>query len=354
MKMNERKKTLTGLLTIISVIFMTVIPSVPIKAEDGVNSTGNILLENGDMALYASDINYLETEKNMLFSELPVLPDSLNFDGSRCSNIKSKGVVDYAGGKVVIDTSDFMYLANEIDELEAAYKMNTVAALNYMGTYYMEDGSVTHDKSKESLPVEYAVNLSFEEIYMGVLQSQSVENLATTEEITGASADNLSTGTAAWLDGELVVGNGADNDASYKKGYSDGRTQGQNDVKADPGAYGIQTGIDPEYFELHTYKSVFNTGITDVTPQRTVTFYITVQLYVTYNSFHGANGCRLLIRRDGNGIASASASDDGYDPSTSTEIQWNHTFAIACTQGERLEVVFEHGGGDASWIAGIY
>ena len=135
MKMNERKKTLTGLLTIISVIFMTVIPSVPIKAEDGVNSTGNILLENGDMALYASDINYLETEKNMLFSELPVLPDSLNFDGSRCSNIKSKGVVDYAGGKVVIDTSDFMYLANEIDELEAAYKMNTVAALNYMGTY---------------------------------------------------------------------------------------------------------------------------------------------------------------------------------------------------------------------------
>lgn len=289
MNMNERKKKLTGLLTMAFVIFMTAISAIQVKAENGVNSTGNIIFDNGDMALHASDIDYLETEKNELLSEMPVLPDGLNPDGMRHENIKSKGIIDYAGGKVVIDASDLMYLANEIDVLEAAYKMNTVAALNYMGTYYMEDGSVTHNKSEESLPAEYAVNLSFEEIYDGVLQSQSVENLAITEEVTGASADNLSTGTAAWLDGELVVGNGADNDASYQKGYTDGiaaadarvntssasyqagynagynagRAQGQNE--AAPKAFGLVSGSTQSYtcpragtYQVQVYYAWFN------------------------------------------------------------------------------------------------
>lgn len=290
MKTKKSVKKWAVLLTILIVISMTVAyTGFPVMAEDGINSKGNILLGNGDMALHASDIDYLETEKNELLSEMPVLPDGLNPDGMRHENIKSKGIIDYAGGKVVIDASDLMYLANEIDVLEAAYKMNTVAALNYMGTYYMEDGSVTHNKSEESLPAEYAVNLSFEEIYDGVLQSQSVENLAITEEVTGASADNLSTGTAAWLDGELVVGNGADNDASYQKGYTDGiaaadarvntssasyqagynagynagRAQGQNE--AAPKAFGLVSGSTQSYtcpragtYQVQVYYAWFN------------------------------------------------------------------------------------------------
>mgnify|MGYP006990250174 CR=1 FL=1 len=43
-------------------------------------------------------------------------------DYTRRNHIQSKGIIDYAGGTVVIDSSDFIYMANQIDELENTYK----------------------------------------------------------------------------------------------------------------------------------------------------------------------------------------------------------------------------------------
>lgn len=377
MKTNKiTSKTKAVIFMVLFTIFIAAAAGIPVFAEEDINedtnSKGNILLDNGDMAFYSADIDYLETEKDNLFSELPISPDiedieSFDFDRNRQANIRSKGRIDYAGGIVMIDASDLIYLAKEIDMLEAAYKMNTVAALNHMGTYYLEDGSVTHDKAEESLPVEYAVNLSFEEIYEGVLQSQSVEKLAITEEVVGASADNLTEGTAAWLDGELVVGNGADNDASYDQGYKSGynagynagRTQGQADVVANPSGYGISTGIVPEQFAMYSASRVFNPSTNNLTVPHSGTCYLKCETYLTYDSNSNANKCTITVLRNGTAIAYANIKDDGINISPDSDnrhqFSWSKTLAIPnCTAGESLELSIDHNGANISWIAGIY
>lgn len=40
-------------------------------AEDGIKSKGNLVFDNNVMATYTSDIGYLKSEMNDLFSELP-------------------------------------------------------------------------------------------------------------------------------------------------------------------------------------------------------------------------------------------------------------------------------------------
>lgn len=289
---------------ILAVLIITILVKGQASAKESIDSEGNIVMDNGDMALYASDFAYLEAEKNELLSELPVWPDADNLDGIRRGNIKSRGIIDYAGGQVIIDASDLTYLADEIDALEAAYKLNTVAALNRMGTYYMQDGSITHDESAETLPLESAVNLSFDEIYEGVLQSQSVENLATTEILTGASADNLTAGTASWVDGTLVIGNGADNDSSYQKGYDEGyqkgynagRTQGQKDVISNPGAYGVS--VMPKKFAF-----LGNNNVEALTDSYTCPAAGTYNIQVSFSYYNdqGHNSCHNLIRLNING-----------------------------------------------------
>lgn len=176
--------------------------------------------------------------------------------GARRDNIKSHGNIDVQNGAATIYSSDFTYLADEIDTLENAYKTNTVAALNVMGTYYDGNGAVTHNQDEEGITSEAAINLSFSQIYDGVLNSQSVAHLADQQATDGTgsllyyadeaakndnnlvtttttandfplliqpiTADNLTAGTAAWVDGSLIIGNGADNQAYYAKGYLEG------------------------------------------------------------------------------------------------------------------------------------
>ena len=42
----------------------------------------------------------------------------------------------------------------------------------------------------------------------------------TVEDLVAATADNLSLGTAAWVDGQYIVGNGADNNSYYSEGIN--------------------------------------------------------------------------------------------------------------------------------------
>lgn len=343
-----------SMLLISVILILTISVESHAFAKESIDSKGNIVMDNGDMALYASDFTYLEEKKDMLFSELPVHAD--DFESVRRGNIKSKGVIDYAGGEVVIDASDLTYLADEIDALEAAYKLNTVAALNRMGTYYLQDGTITHDESADILPVEYAVNLSFDEIYEGVLQSQSVENLATTEVLTGASADNLTAGTASWVDGTLVVGNGSDNDDYYDKGYNEGynagRIQGQEDVKANPGNYGVSTGIAPEQFALYSSREDFVTCTSTYTVPHNGTCYLKFETFASYRQSHAANTLILSVLRGSAPIIYEAYSKD---VTNGGEYRWNNTIEIPnCTKGETLTFQLNHKGADVSWIAGIY
>lgn len=50
----------------------------------------------------------------------------------------------------------------------------------------------------------------------------------TEEDLVAATADNLSLGTAAWVDGQYIVGNGADNNSYYALGYTTGVAESLN------------------------------------------------------------------------------------------------------------------------------
>lgn len=201
---------------------------------------------------------------------------------NRSSHIASKGTIKYADGKVVISSSDLTYLANEIDDLERAYKSKTVEALNGIGTFYASAaGEISHYENDNNISSDNAAVLSFKDLYRGITESQSVDYLAAVQAtdagknpmyyadgdasergdlisvttdandfpllIRSAAAGNLTAGTAAWVDGEVLIGTGADNQSYYNKGdsdgydrgYGEGRTQGQDDVRDNPGDFGL-------------------------------------------------------------------------------------------------------------------
>ncbi len=190
----------------------------------------------------------------------------------RRANIKSTGSIDFEDGKVSIDSSDLHYLADEIDTLENTYKTTMVDALNSIGTYFKNDGSITYDSGQnEADTEEEKSNLIFGNIMDGIKNSQSVVSVSSmqatdkagnllyyADEIaqanqdvcsitttdTGypvyyraATAENLSAGTAAWVNGKLIQGNGSDNAAygekKYKEGYNKGTTDGYDQGNAD-------------------------------------------------------------------------------------------------------------------------
>lgn len=177
---------------------------------------------------------------------------------SRAANIASKGNLKFGEGEVCLSSSDLVYLAKEIDQLENTYKVTVVDALNSIGTYFKTDGSITRDAGQNEADTEEEKRqLSFGKIAEGIRSSQSVESLSQrqavdregrplyfkSEEAQGngdlfeititdtgfpilyrqVSADHMSAGAAAWVDGALVMGNGYDNVRSYEQGWQDGR-----------------------------------------------------------------------------------------------------------------------------------
>lgn len=218
---------------------------------------------------------------------------------SRRNEIKSKGNIKFENGEVFVTASDLFYLADEIDVLESTYKCNLIDALNSIGTYFKNDGAITYESSQNEINTEeLKTNLSFGNIKQGILSSQSVGSLFQTQAAdregnllyyqteeaqinknilslsttdTGfpafyqaANANNLSAGTAAWVDGVLIKGNGADNATYQEQGYREGYTQGiadglskanvqytyhthEGNSSAVGGCYGNCTGYSPEY-----------------------------------------------------------------------------------------------------------
>lgn len=165
--------------------------------------------------------------------------------------LKSYGKITYQDGKdaVVIDSRDFYKLEERIN----LFKQGVTDQLNQINTYFTtgEGVSVKTDadvRVAHTAPSgECAVNpisLDFGTILEGVAASQSVPSDVTaygypagtalyksadgtltndgskkgTEQIgvTAASAKNLSAGTAAWVDGKLILGTGEDNKSYYE------------------------------------------------------------------------------------------------------------------------------------------
>ena len=220
--MKNRKFTAL-ILAVVSCVVMA--GAVGLKAAASGNvSTGNIAAGEGRVAFHESDITYLKNEINLLQSEIDY--SILNMGSSnRALNpsvssirslLRSHGTINYDGGKVVIGSADLFGLADSIGALDRDYREMTTAALNNIGTYFDADGNVGHVVADDA---DYAAP-SGNGLMDGLLQSQSVDHLAAAP----VTADNMTAGTAAWVNGQCIIGNGADNERAYQRGREDGRT----------------------------------------------------------------------------------------------------------------------------------
>ena len=175
--------------------------------------------------------------------------------------LKSKGVIVYQKGQdsVVIDSADLYRLADKID----SFKKAVVEQLAVMHTFLTTGGGGISLGTEENIGVVHVkpsdavdpLSVGFDTILAQVAASQSVpleifedgyeegvklyrtqDGKLTTDAsvqeiqeipVAAALADNLSAGCAAWVDGNLLLGTGADNQAYYRLGYTVGYAQKQ-------------------------------------------------------------------------------------------------------------------------------
>lgn len=183
------------------------------------------------------------------------------------NSLKSFGAIEYHKGddKIIINSEDLYMLADQIDQI----KLEVTDQLEEMNTYFSTgDGisldtdrniSVTHTRPSK---IEFVdpISINFDTLLEGIAASQSVSTDVTdygyspgtklfkgpngelttnsstqgSEQIiiSAATADNLSAGTVAWVNGCLVLGTGGDNkaynEAGYQKGAESSPGEGEN------------------------------------------------------------------------------------------------------------------------------
>lgn len=256
--MKKKFMMIIAALTIVSAC--TAAAVMPALANSDVNSTGNLVIEDGDTAFYGEDIEKLNNLTNELSLELPQTSYVPAQGEALKDGLNSKGAINYDSGKVIFDSSDLVKLADKLDNLNAGYKYEAVNALGKINTYFEADGSITHDNTEGTILPENASGLSFAAICDGILKSQSVEHLAE-QNILPASEDNLSEGCAAWVNGTLLIGNGNDNKNSYEQGREDGRNEGYEAGKAENPAAACY------YLGAGQYMSLYNEITYDIKSQ---------------------------------------------------------------------------------------
>lgn len=159
--------------------------------------------------------------------------------------LRSEGTIRYSGqdGDVIIDAADFYTLADQLD----LFKIRAVKQLGVMRTYLTRSGGdvaltsadnvyAVHQKPAAGDEVD-PLSLNFATILEGIAVSQSIptdpsaygfpvgttlykqaDGALSTSGSDGAEqiyiqpavAGNLSAGTAAWVNGKLMLGTGAD------------------------------------------------------------------------------------------------------------------------------------------------
>ena len=215
-------------------------------ASAKISSSGSISTDNGTVVYYSTDIDYLGREADALYGEtdysafdLTAASGTVTVSGSRRNLLDSHGIISYDQDKVIVNANDLLDLANRIDSLDDYYASAVYRALNTIGTYLDRDGVVYHTpRSADSL-----VLTGFEQLADGILQSQSITHL----ESSPVTSDNITAGAAAWVNGQCIVGNGADNDRAYQRGLEDGEN-GNNeevDIRYTYHTHSGDSGVDP-------------------------------------------------------------------------------------------------------------
>lgn len=171
------------------------------------------------------------------------------------TKLKSYGKIVYQKGSdtIKIDSDDLYMLAAQIDQV----KLDVVEQLEVMNTYFTAGEGITLSTSAD-INVTHAepyeedfiapLDVNFDTLLEGIAVSQSISQnpaeygypegsiLYKTKEglltdtfeeeaqeitVTSATADNLSAGTAAWVNGSLILGTGADSEDYYEQGYEE-------------------------------------------------------------------------------------------------------------------------------------
>ena len=204
--------------------------------------------------------NGLLSGKRVLAATLVmVLLSSMTFFSAAAGHTwKSQGNVEAIksdGSKtVVFDKSDLDYLDGRIDAIEADVstgKENLANALNPLGTNpslgtplsgtstfneLME--AINHSQAIPDKTIGESVSIATEDYELASKVTGQTINSDT--KISAATADNLSLGTSAWVDGSLLIGTGADN----KNYYEYGRTVKPILVKVGSGSVDIKQFTD--------------------------------------------------------------------------------------------------------------
>lgn len=184
----------------------------------------------------------------ILIASLLIGTTVLADEADRKSMLHSIGAIHFSNdeGSILIDSADLVTLADEIDTLESVYKSTTLSALNDINIYIKDDGTITHQQPENQISMP-----TFSQLAEAIIKSQSSTagitelsgtdyykssdgsliktlsigrnaNSAASVDLVAATSDNLSAGTVAYIDGSLLLGTGADNNAYYNLGYADG------------------------------------------------------------------------------------------------------------------------------------
>lgn len=175
--------------------------------------------------------NGLLSGKRVLAATLVmVLLSSMTFFSAAAGHTwESQGNVEAIksdGTKVtVFDKSDLDYLDGRIDAIEADVstgKANLANALNPLGTNSSLSGTSTFNELLEAINHSQAIpdktigesaSIAAEDYQLASTVTGQTINSNT--KISAATAANLSLGTSAWVDGQLIVGTGSDNKNYY-------------------------------------------------------------------------------------------------------------------------------------------
>lgn len=209
-------------------------------AASNAASVGKFSASDSRVVFRSEDIDYLNNQLEQLQNEMDdsVLDNAtadvtvLDRADMRRGKLFSHGIINYNSGRVTANAADLFALADGTDALGNAYATAICRALNEIGTYYDADGNVNH-----TAQTAQAIVLGCEQLEEGILQSQSVEHLSAAP-VTEA---NITAGAAAWVDGQCIIGTGADNERAYQRGMEDGAAGNDDDMEIQY-TYHIHTG----------------------------------------------------------------------------------------------------------------
>lgn len=154
--------------------------------------------------------------------------------GKAQEDICSTGRIQYE--QAVFDSADLSNIRAYIDEKRRA----VAGTLIQLGTRFRQQAEgYTYDRNPDAEQgeidggqidwttlIQAAADSQTVPDSLSVLNPEAAMHIEGVEERTDyyetAIEDNISRGMAAWADGKLLLGNGADNDKAYKKGNEDG------------------------------------------------------------------------------------------------------------------------------------